>query len=115
MEAMLAVKDRPGWRARARGWGARGWRAAVWIGAGAPGWARQWQFWLTLAVGALLRLSWLGRSPFYSDSALLYLEVARAAHDHLPLGTGIYNSLLALNTPLYTLLLSPFANDPQRW
>ncbi|HEX9036681.1 MAG TPA: hypothetical protein VF808_06775, partial [Ktedonobacterales bacterium] len=79
----------------------------------APRWARQWQFWLTLAVGGFLRLYWLGRSPFYSDSALLYVEVARAAHDHLLPGTGIYNSLLALNMPFYTLLLYPFANDPQ--
>jgi hypothetical protein len=110
---MAAVKD--GVKLEARAWGAWGWRAVVWLGEQAPGWARQWQFWLTLAVGAFLRLSWLGRSPFYSDSALLYLEAARAAHDHLLPGTGIYSSLLALNMPLYTLLLYPFANDPQRW
>ncbi len=109
---MAAVKDGPGW---ARAWGARGRRAAVWVGAGTPGWMWQWQFWLTLVVGAFLRLYWLGRSPFYSDSALLYLEVARSAPDHLLAGTGIYSSLLALNMPLYTLLLYPFANDPQGW
>src|SRR5579859_1290039 len=111
---MWVVKDDPAWK-RARVWGARGWRAAVWVGARTPGWMRQWQFWLTLAVGAFLRLYWLGRSPFYSDSALLYLEVARGAPDHLLAGTGIYSSLLALNMPLYTLLLYPFANDPQGW
>lgn len=111
---MAAVKDRPGW-VWMRAWGARRWRVVARAGAWAPGWARQWQFWLTLAVGGFLRLYWLGRSPFYSDSALLYVEVARASHDHLLAGTGIYNSLLALNMPLYTLLLAPFANDPQAW
>jgi hypothetical protein len=68
-----------------------------------------------LAVGAFLRLYWLGRSPFYSDSALLYLEAARASYAHLLPGTGIYNSLLALNMPLYTIFLYPFANYPQAW
>lgn len=76
---------------------------------------RQWQFWLVLAIGAFLRLYWLGHSPFYYDSALLYVEAARAARDHLLPGTGIYSSLLALNMPLYTLFLYPFANDPQAW
>ena len=122
---MAAVKDGPAWD-RARAWGERGWsgalwlgergrRAAGWLGGRAPGWMRQWQFWLTLAVGAFLRFYWLGRSPFYSDSALLYLEVARGAPAHLLAGTGIYTSLLSLNMPLYTLLLYPFANDPQAW
>ncbi len=111
---MAAVKDWPGW-AGALSLAARGWRAVARVGARAPGWTRQWQFWLTLAMGAFLRLYWLGRSPFYSDSALLFLEVARGAHDHLLAGTGIYTSLLSLNMPLYTLLLYPFANDPQGW
>jgi hypothetical protein len=90
-----------GWITKARGW--------------TLGWAWQWQFWVVLAVGAFLRLYWLGHSPFYPDSALLYLEAARAAHDHLLPGTGIYSSLLALNMPLYTLFLYLFANDPQVW
>ena len=113
-EVAAMVKDVPGWAQR-QVWRARGWRAAGWLRARAPRWAHQWQFWLVLVVGAFLRLYWLGHSPFYSDSALLYLEVARGAHDHLLPGTGIYNSLLALNMPLYTLLMYPFANNPQGW
>jgi hypothetical protein len=64
------------------------------------------------AVAAALRLAAIGRSPFDSDDALLFLEAARAARDHLLPGTGIYSSLLALNPPAYTFLLLPFALHP---
>lgn len=78
-----------------------------------PAWARQWQFWTVLGVAAILRLFAIGRSPFGSDDALLFLEASRAVHDHLLPGTGIYNSVLALNMPLYTFILLPFATNPQ--
>lgn len=78
-----------------------------------PVWVRQWQFWVVLGIGALLRLFAIGRSPFGSDDALLFLEAGRVVHDHLLPGTGIYNSVLALNMPLYTFILLPFATNPQ--
>ncbi|HEV7126129.1 MAG TPA: glycosyltransferase family 39 protein, partial [Ktedonobacterales bacterium] len=89
---------------------ARTWRVVV---ARLPKWALQWQMWLVLAIGASLRLVAIGRSPFGSDDALLFLEAARTTHDRLLPGTGIFNSLLALNFPAYTFLLLPFANQPQ--
>src|SRR5215469_18079437 len=78
-----------------------------------PLWVRQWQFWVVLGAAAILRLFSIGRSPFGSDDALLFLEASRAVHDHLLPGTGIYNSVLALNMPLYTFILLPFATNPQ--
>ena len=77
-----------------------------------PVWACQWQFWLVLGLASLLRVPPAARSPFSSDDALLFLEAARALHDHLLPGTGIFNSLLALNMPFYTWLLLPFALNP---
>ncbi len=78
-----------------------------------PAWARQWQFWAVLGTSAILRLFAIGRSPFGSDDALLFLEASRAIHDHLLPGTGIYNSVLALNMPLYSFITLPFATNPQ--
>ncbi|MGO8946837.1 MAG: ArnT family glycosyltransferase [Ktedonobacterales bacterium] len=77
-----------------------------------PDWARQWQLWLVLGFASLLRIPPLARSPFSSDDALLFLEAVRSLHDHLLPGTGIFNSLLALNMPFYTWLLLPFATHP---
>jgi hypothetical protein len=77
-----------------------------------PAWATQWEFWLVAALGAILRLLPLRYSPFGIDDALLMLEATRASHDHLLPGTGIYSSILALNPPLYTYLLLPFADQP---
>jgi hypothetical protein len=79
---------------------------------GTPLRAAGWPLWLVLGVGAALRLPALWRSPFGSDDALLFLEAARAAHERMLPATGIFNSLLALNMPLYTLLLLPFADHP---
>lgn len=76
-------------------------------------WARSWQFWLVVGLAALLRLPPVNHSPFGIDTALLMLEANRAAQSHLLPGTGIYNSLLALNSPIYTYLLLPFANAPE--
>jgi hypothetical protein len=51
-------------------------------------------------------------SPFGIDSALLMIEANRAVTNGVIPGTGIFNSLLALNPPLYTYLLLPFARQP---
>ncbi len=72
----------------------------------------QWQFWLVVGVAALLRLPPLARSPFTSDDSLLMLEAARAVSEHTLPATGIFNSLLALNMPLYTWVLLLFATQP---
>ncbi len=77
-----------------------------------PTWATQWEFWLVAVLGAILRLLPLRYSPFGIDDALLMLEATRASHDHLIPSTGIYSSILALNPPLYTYLLLPFADQP---
>lgn len=77
-----------------------------------PAWTTQWQFWLVVALGTILRLLPLHYSPFGIDDALLMLEATRAVHDHLIPGTGIYSSLLTLNPPLYTFILLPFADQP---
>lgn len=96
------------WPRSLAAWAALGRRMAAYL----PGWARDWRFWLVFAVGAALRLVAIGRTPFDSDDALLFLEAGRAARDHLMPGTGIYSSLLALNPPIYTYLLLPFAFHP---
>lgn len=88
-------------------------RMRAWVRAAS--YAREWEFWVVLVVGAVLRLLAVGHSPFGSDSAALFLEAGRAAHDHILPGAGIYNSLLALNMPFYTYLLLPFADHPQEW
>ncbi len=77
--------------------------------------AREWEFWVVVALAAVLRFFPASHSPFGSDSAALFLEASRAARDHLLPGAGIYNSVLALNMPLYTYLLLPFAYHPQQW
>jgi hypothetical protein len=77
-----------------------------------PAWAMEWGFWLTLTFGAALRLFPLRFSPFGIDSALLMIEANRAVRDGVIPGTGIFNSILALNPPLYTYLLLLFARQP---
>jgi len=77
-----------------------------------PAWALEWGFWLTLAFGATLRLLPLRFSPFGIDSALLMIEANRAVTQGVIPGTGIFNSLLALNPPLYTYILLLFARQP---
>ncbi len=88
------------------------WRGVRAVWRRTPGWARDGGLWLTLAVAALLRIPPLARSPFTGDDALLLLEAARSVHDGLLPATGIFSSLLALNMPLYTWLLLPFAAHP---
>ncbi len=77
-----------------------------------PGWAVQWQFWAVLGLAALLRLVAIPHSPFSSDAALSFLEVARSSHDHTLPVTGEYNSILALELPAYSFIILPFANHP---
>jgi hypothetical protein len=59
-----------------------------------------------------LRLLPLRFSPFGIDSALLMIEANRAVTQGVIPGTGIFNSLLALNPPLYTYILLLFARQP---
>ena len=77
-----------------------------------PAWARQWQLWVVLGLAALLRLIAIAHSPFGSDAALSFLEVARSAHDHALPVTGEYDSILALEPAAYALIILPFANHP---
>jgi hypothetical protein len=77
-----------------------------------PPWLLHWEFWLVLAVAAWLRLPAINHAPFMSDDALLFLQVARAQHDHLLPFTGIYSSILTLNLPAYSLIILPFASNP---
>lgn len=72
----------------------------------------QWQFWLVLVVAAVMRLTSIAGAPFSVDSASLFLEAARAAHDHVLPGTGIWSSLGTLNMPMYTWLILPIADHP---
>ena len=79
-----------------------------------PLWMRRWDFALALAVGALLRLLWLGDTSFLGDQAdLLALGRSALAH-HTLLATGIRSSIGAMNPPAAVQLLLPFAslNDP---
>jgi hypothetical protein len=73
---------------------------------------RQWQLWLVVGVAAILRAVAAINSPFGRDAALLLISAGRAAHEHVIPGSGIYSSLLALNPPLYTWLIMPFADHP---
>jgi hypothetical protein len=77
-----------------------------------PAWMRQWQFWLVLGLAAILRLVAISHSPFSSDAALSFLEVARSSHDHVLPVTGEYDSILALEPPAYSFIILPFANHP---
>jgi len=75
---------------------------------------RRWDFALALAIGALLRLVWLGDTSFLGDQAdLLALGRSALAH-HTLLATGIRSSIGAMNPPAASGLLLPFAglSDP---
>lgn len=72
----------------------------------------RWEFLLVALVAVLFRIPPLLRSPFSSDDSLLFLEAGRASQSHLLPITGIYSSLLAMNMPIYTWLLLPFATHP---
>jgi hypothetical protein len=72
-------------------------------------WARQWDFWLALALGATLRLTWLNLTQFLDDQTrLMALARASVTHGLIPL-TGIPSSIHTLNPPLSVYLLLPFA------
>ena len=72
-------------------------------------WARQWEFWLALALGAALRLIWINLTQFLDDQTrLMVLARASVAHGLIPL-TGIPSSIHTLNPPLSVYLLLPFA------
>jgi hypothetical protein len=73
---------------------------------------RQWQFWVVLGLASVLRLIGIAHSPFSSDAALSFLEVARASHDHTLPVTGEYDSILALELPAYSFIIMLFANHP---
>lgn len=75
-------------------------------------WVRDWQFWVVLGLAAVLRLIGILHSPFTSDAALSFLEVARSWHDHTLPVTGEFDSILALEPPAYSFIILPFANHP---
>ncbi len=79
-----------------------------------PAWMRRWDFALALALGATLRLLWLGDTSFLADQAdLLALARSSLAH-HSLLATGITSSIGVMNPPAGSALLLPFAplSDP---
>lgn len=81
-----------------------------------PEWATRPEFVLVLAVGAALRLAFLGQATFLGDQAeLLALARSAALHHAVPV-TGIRSSIGTLNPPASVYLLLPFAllGDP-RW
>lgn len=80
----------------------RGGAAARWA------WARHWEFWLALALGAALRLWRIDLTQFLDDQVGL-MTVARFATTHglIPL-TGIPSSIHTLNPPLSEWILLPF-------
>lgn len=72
-------------------------------------WARQWEFWLAVALGAALRLIWLNLTQYLDDQTrLMVLARASVTHGVIPL-TGIPSSIHTLNPPLSVYLLLPFA------
>ncbi len=74
-----------------------------------PAWILRWDFALALALGALLRLLWLGDTSFLGDQAeLLALGRSALAHESL-VATGIRSSIGTLNPPAAIALLLPFA------
>ena len=81
-------------------------------GAMTPGrwvWARHWEFWLALALGAALRLWRLDLTQYLDDQTrLMVLARASATRGLIPL-TGIPSSIHTLNPPLSVYLLLPFA------
>ncbi|MFI5272882.1 MAG: glycosyltransferase family 39 protein [Ktedonobacterales bacterium] len=84
--------------------GKRGvWRADRWR------WARRWELWLALALGAILRLWHLDVSAILADQAGLMTLARESVLRHaLPL-SGIPSSIGSLNPPLSIYLLLPFA------
>lgn len=72
-------------------------------------WAREWEFWLALALGAFLRLWQIGTTQFLDDQTRM-MALARAAvlHGAIPL-TSIPSSIGSYNPPLSIYLLLPFA------
>jgi dolichyl-phosphate-mannose-protein mannosyltransferase len=82
------------------------------MGVTTPGrwvWARHWEFWLALALGAGLRLWRLDLTQYLDDQTrLMVLARASATRGLIPL-TGIPSSIHTLNPPLSVYLLLPFA------
>ncbi len=72
-------------------------------------WARHWEFWLALGLGAFLRLWHIDVTQFLDDQArLMLLARSGVLHGALPI-TGIPSSIGTLNPPLSVYLLMPFA------
>jgi len=71
-------------------------------------WARQWEFWLALAVAAFLRLWRIDLTQFLDDQAgLMRLARGGILQGALPL-TGIPSSIGTLNPPIAVYLIMPF-------
>ncbi len=74
-------------------------------------WARQWEFWLALAVAAFLRLWRIDLTPFLGDQVeLMRLTRAAITQGALPL-TGIPSSVGTLNPPIAIYLIMPFVTN----
>lgn len=72
-------------------------------------WARHWEFWLALALGAFLRLWRLDLTQYLDDQTrLMTLARLSVTRGLIPL-TGIPSSIHTLNPPLSVYLLLPFA------
>ncbi len=87
---------------------------AVWPGGASPtqahwAWARHWEFWLAVTLGAFLRLWRIDLTQFLNDQAgLMNLARLSVTRGLIPL-TGIPSSINALNPPLTLAPLLPFA------
>ncbi len=74
-----------------------------------PAWLRHWEFWLALALAALLRLWQIDLTGFLDDqAALMTLARTGITHGALPI-TANPSSIGAYNPPLSVYLLMPFA------
>lgn len=72
-------------------------------------WARHWEFWLALTLGAVLRLWRLDVTGFQTDQAELMALARGGVLRHVLPVTGIPSSIHTLNPPLSIYLLLPFA------
>ncbi|MGH2517221.1 MAG: ArnT family glycosyltransferase, partial [Ktedonobacterales bacterium] len=71
-------------------------------------WACQWEFWLAVGLGAVLRLWQLGSTQFLVDQATLMTLARDAVLRHALPVASLPSSIHSLNPPLSVYLLVPF-------
>ncbi|HEX6797802.1 MAG TPA: glycosyltransferase family 39 protein [Ktedonobacterales bacterium] len=76
---------------------------------GAWAFARHWQFWLALALGAFLRLWHIELTQFLQDQRNFYILAREAVLHHALLVTSVTYSIGVYSPPLSADLLVPFA------